>query len=146
MGWGVAPVQPPVLGRHVGPLLFENLQESGQSSPDVGVVNGLALGDIVCVDNALGIKEDKDYLLREMRSRALIGPGCPFFIHRLDCRGVEGYGGLIHGDNIVRDCQQPPTKGPEGSRWCSDESLMVKMGMYNTLAMCEKVRPYPEEV
>jgi hypothetical protein len=53
-----------VLGRHDGPLLFENLQESGQGSPDIGVVNGFALGDLVFVYHALGIKEDKDYLLR----------------------------------------------------------------------------------
>jgi hypothetical protein len=59
-----------------------------------------------------------------MRTQALIGPGCPFFIHRLDCRGVEGYGGLIHGDNIVRDCQQLPTKGAEGSPWCAALSTL----------------------
>ncbi len=110
MDWGIVPVQEPLLGSHDRPLFSENLQKCCQGPLDVFGVHSFALGDVVRVDDALRVKEDKNHLLGLgcMDSRfseawlTLLNPllGC-----QLRLRGVEGYGRLVHGYYIVQDRQ-----------------------------------------
>jgi hypothetical protein len=103
---GIIPVQEPLLRQHDGPLLFENLEESGKGSLDVRGVDGEIL-----IEYAICIPENEDLLLRFLSmdfflQKAWLALLHPLLLLLLCLRGVEGYGRLIHSHNIVPDCQR----------------------------------------
>ncbi len=115
MDRGVVPVQEPVLGRHDRPFRLENFKKSSQGLLDVFGVHGFALGDLVRVNYALRVEEDEDHFLGPGRvdfcfSRAWQTLLNPLFGRPLRFRGVEGYGRLVHGHNVVQERQRMPPK------------------------------------
>jgi hypothetical protein len=71
-GMAVVPVQPPVLGLHDEPLFPKNLQKSYHGLLDIFGVDRFTHGDVIRLDHAFCVKEDKTICLDLV---AFTGPG-----------------------------------------------------------------------